>query len=112
MAEIPCLVPEAARLVSARDCRGPRRLRRGRQPLAGPRPRRRPRGAPGAIRAGSPPKLSSAQRRSIPELLWHGPEAYGFRGRVWICTRVARVIEEEFGVRYNKDHVGRLLKGL
>jgi transposase len=61
---------------------------------------------------GHPPKLSSAQKRLIPEFLWHGPEAYGFRGEVWTCARVARVIEEEFGVRYHKDHVGRLLKDL
>jgi transposase len=73
-------------------------------------------GGPEALRArpapGRPPRLSPAQRRAIPELLWHGPEAYGFRGQVWTCARVARVIEEEFGVRYHKDHVGRLLKGL
>jgi hypothetical protein len=48
----------------------------------------------------------------IPEFLWHGPEAYGFRGQVWTCARIARVIEEEFGVRYHKDHVGRLLREL
>jgi transposase len=61
---------------------------------------------------GHPPKLSSAQKRSIPEFLWHGPEAYGFRGEVWTCARIARVIEEELGVRYHKDHVSRLLKEL
>src|SRR6516165_11881300 len=61
---------------------------------------------------GRPPKLSSAQKRLIPEFLWHGAEAYGFRGEVWTCVRVALVIEEEFGVRYHKDHVGRLLKEL
>jgi transposase len=73
-------------------------------------------GGPESLRSrpvpGRPPRLSPAQRRSIPELLWHGPEAYGFRGQVWTCARVARVIEVEFGVRYHKDHVGRLLKGL
>jgi transposase len=73
-------------------------------------------GGTDALRArpapGQPPRLSPDQKRSIPELLRHGPEAYGFRGRVWTCGRVARVIEEEFGVRYHKDHVGRLLKGL
>ena len=71
-------------------------------------------GGPEALRAhpvpGRPPKLSSAQRRLIPEFLWHGTEAYGFRGEVWTCARIALVIEEEFGVRYHKDHVGRLLK--
>jgi transposase len=61
---------------------------------------------------GRPPKLSPAQAAWIPEFLWHGPEAYGFRGHVWTCARIARVIEDEFGVRYHKDHVGRLLKDL
>ena len=73
-------------------------------------------GGPEALRArpapGRAPRLSPDQLRSIPELLWHGPEAYGFRGQVWTCARVAKVIEWEFGVRYHKDHVGRLLKGL
>ena len=31
---------------------------------------------------------------------------------VWTCARIAKVIEEEFGVSYHKDHVGRLLKEL
>ncbi len=61
---------------------------------------------------GRPPKLSAAQKRLIPEFLWHGAEAYGFRGEVWTCARIARVIEEEFGVRYHKDHVSRLLREL
>src|SRR5688572_25460222 len=73
-------------------------------------------GGPAALRArpapGHPPKLSPAQKRFIPEFLWHGAEAYGFRGEVWTCARVARVIEEEFGVRYHKGHVSRLLKEL
>jgi transposase len=73
-------------------------------------------GGPDALRArlpsGNPPRLPLAEKRSIPEFLWHGPEAYGFRGQVWTCARVAKVIEWEFGVRYHKDHVGRLLKDL
>src|SRR5436305_7007396 len=73
-------------------------------------------GGPEALRAhpspGPPPKLSAAQKRLIPEFLWHGAEAYGFRGEVWTCARIAQVIEEEFGVRYHKGHVGRLLQEL
>jgi transposase len=61
---------------------------------------------------GRPPKLSPQQKGLIPEFLWHGPEAYGFRGQVWTCARIGRVIEEEFGVPYHKDHVGRLLREL
>jgi len=73
-------------------------------------------GGPDALRArpspGAPPKLSAAQKRLIPEFLWHGAEAYGFRGEVWTRARIAQVIEEEFGVRYHKGHVGKLLQEL
>jgi transposase len=73
-------------------------------------------GGPEALRArhspGRPPRLSDDQTRLIPEFLWHGPEAYGFRGLVWTRARVAQVIKEEFGVRYHKGHVGRLLARL
>jgi transposase len=62
--------------------------------------------------AGHPAKLSAEQKRQIPDFLWHGPEAYGFRGQVWTCARIARVIEQEFGVVYHKDHVSRLLHEL
>ena len=48
----------------------------------------------------------------LPDFLWHGAEAYGPRGEVRTCGRVAQVIEEEFGVRYHKGHVSRLLKAL
>src|SRR6266545_1995753 len=61
---------------------------------------------------GRPPGLSPQQRQLIPEFLWHGAEAYGFRGSVWTCGRIAKVIEEEFGVAYDKGHVSRLLKQL
>jgi transposase len=73
-------------------------------------------GGPEALRAhpspGAPPKLSAAQRAQIPEFLWHGAEAYGFRGDVWTCARIAQVIEAELGVRYHKGHVGKLLREL
>jgi transposase len=73
-------------------------------------------GGSAALRAqpapGQPPKLSPQQKRLIPEFLWHGAEAYGCRGDVWTCARIARVIEEEFGVRYHKGHVSRLLQQL
>jgi len=61
---------------------------------------------------GHPPKLTPDQKRLIPEFLWHGAQAYGFRGAVWTCARIARVIEEEFGIRYHKGHVSRLLQEL
>jgi transposase len=61
---------------------------------------------------GHPSKLTPDQWRRLPDCLWHGAEAYGFRGAVWTCARVARVIEEEFGVSYSKSQVSRLLREL
>jgi len=61
---------------------------------------------------GRPPKLSDEQMQLIPDCLWHGPEAYGFRGDVWTCPRVAAVIAREFGVHYSRSQVSRLLKRL
>jgi transposase len=61
---------------------------------------------------GRYPKLELDQVRLIPDLLSHGAEAYGFRGEVWTCARVAKVIAEEFGVTYHRGHVSRLLKDL
>src|SRR6266566_1595141 len=62
--------------------------------------------------SGAPPRLSVAKRNQIPELLWHGAEAYGFRGEVWTCVRVAHVIAQEFSVVYSKSQVSRLLRTL
>lgn len=61
---------------------------------------------------GHPAKLTASQKCQIPDFLWHGAEAYGFRGEVWTCSRVAQVIEWEFGIRYHRNHVSRLLKDL
>jgi transposase len=61
---------------------------------------------------GRPAQLSTEQQRRVPDFLWHGAEAYGFRGDVWTCGRVAGVLQEEFGVRYSKSQVSRILKAL
>src|SRR6266699_1326062 len=61
---------------------------------------------------GTTPKLTDDQKRLIADFLWHGPEAYGFRGEVWTCPRVVEVLAREFGVTYHRDHVSRILKEL
>jgi transposase len=63
-------------------------------------------------RRGVAPRLTPEQVRVIPDFLWHGAEAYGFRGDVWTCGRVAGVIREEFDVSYSNSQVSRLLKQL
>lgn len=71
---------------------------------------------PAALRSrphpGAPPKLTSDQRQLIVDFLWHGAEAYGFRGDVWTSARIAQVLEQEFGVSYHAHHVAKILKQL
>lgn len=62
--------------------------------------------------SGRPPELTAAQKALLPDYLSHGAEAYGFRGDVWTCERIAKVIEWEWGVIYHRSHVARLLKEL
>lgn len=56
--------------------------------------------------------MLESQLALLPDFLWHGAEAYGFRGDRWTCARVGKVIEEEFAVRYHPAHVSRLLKAV
>jgi transposase len=58
---------------------------------------------------GRQPRLSAEQLAQLPALVERGPEAYGFRGQVWTCKRVAEVIRRTFGVTYHPAHLSRLL---
>ena len=59
---------------------------------------------------GVPPRMTAEQHAQMPGLLAKGAESYGFRGDVWTARRVAKVIEQTFGIRYSRDHVGKLLR--
>lgn len=61
-------------------------------------------------RPGARPRLSTEQRAQVPALLAQGAPAFGFRGDVWTCKRVAAVIERRFGVHYHPEHVRRVLR--
>ena len=62
--------------------------------------------------SGAPRRLAGNQLARLPKLLHCGAEAYGFRGHVWTCGRIAAVMGLELGVSYHPVHVGRLLKAL
>lgn len=61
---------------------------------------------------GRPRKLSEAQSERLVELLLEGAVAQGYRTELWTTQRIAEVIEEEFGVSYHPDHVGRVMRRL
>jgi transposase len=64
------------------------------------------------LHLGHPPKLSQRKLAKLPDLLVQGPEAHGFSRSIWTTQIVADLIWRRFRVRYNRDHVSRLLHRL
>jgi transposase len=62
--------------------------------------------------SGRPLKLAEKQLEKLVRILLEGAFARGYRTDVWTTQRIADVIEAEFGVRYHRDHVGRLMHRL
>ena len=65
-----------------------------------------------AGRAGRKAELTEADQERLQELLLQGPEKLGYETPLWTCTRVAHVIEKEFGVQYHRGHVWKVLDDL
>lgn len=62
--------------------------------------------------SGRPPGLDREQKQALVKKLKAGARAAGFPTEQWTQKRVREVIEKEFGVRYHRNYIGRLLKGL
>jgi transposase len=61
------------------------------------------------VPAGRKPRLNAVQLEQLGELLKAGPQAHGYATALWTTERIARLIKRQFGVRYHRDHIGRLL---
>jgi transposase len=59
--------------------------------------------------SGRPPKLRSHQKQRLVRLLAQGALAHGYRTELWTTQRIADLIGQAFGVRYHRNHVGKLL---
>jgi putative transposase len=58
---------------------------------------------------GRPSRLSTDQLSRLAQIYREPPMAHGFQDDRWTTARLAVVIERQFGVRYDRDHVGRLI---
>ena len=58
---------------------------------------------------GRPPRLTSKQKKQLVRLLIQGAMAHGYRTELWTTQRIADLIEHQLGVRYHRNHVGKLL---
>ena len=63
-----------------------------------------------AGRAGRKPRLKASDLRRIERGLLRGPEALGYETSLWSAWRVADLIEQECGVRYDPSQAWRILR--
>ena len=59
--------------------------------------------------AGRPPRLTAKQKARLVQLLRQGAMAHGYRTELWTTQRIAALIARRLGVRYHRNHVGKLL---
>jgi transposase len=61
---------------------------------------------------GRPSRLTSDQLSGVAEVYRSGPRTAGFESDRWTTARFADAIFVRFGVRYDPDHVGRIMHRL
>jgi putative transposase len=61
---------------------------------------------------GRPSRLTADQLNDLARIFAEGPQAHGMDAQRWTTGRLAIVIEGQFGVHYDEDHVGRLMHKL
>src|ERR1700729_1727371 len=61
---------------------------------------------------GRPSRLSGEQLRGVAEVYQAGPRSAGMDTDRWTTARFAQAIYARFGVRYDPDHVGRIMHRL
>ena len=61
---------------------------------------------------GRPSRLNREQLEGVSEIYRSGPRTAGFDTDIWTTARFADAIFARFGVRYDPDHVGRIMHRL
>ena len=62
--------------------------------------------------SGRPSRLNPEQLHAAAEIYLAGPRAAGFDADRWTTMRFAEAINVRFSVRYDPDHVGRIMHRL
>lgn len=59
---------------------------------------------------GRPPRLTTVQQARLRQVLLRGARAAGHTTELWTLKRIGKVIETQFGVRYSRVGVWKLLR--
>ncbi len=71
-----------------------------------------PKGLKAKPHHGPKPKLNDRQRKKLAALLSKGPRKQGFSTDLWTLSRVAEMIQRQFGVTYHVSGVWYVLRGI
>jgi transposase len=71
---------------------------------------RRPQGLNAKPVPGPTPGLSDYHLRKLERLLLQGAKKHGWPNQLWTASRVARLIQQRFGISYHPEHVRKILK--
>jgi len=112
MAKDAGLALESAGMAAIRHCCSLGRHKGCRQSVAPCRSAWRPGGSSFLTASWRACTIGPSAEATDPRLSWAWAEAYGFRGEVWTCRRIAKVLAQEFGISYSRSQVSRLLKEL
>jgi transposase len=55
--------------------------------------------------SGRPPKLTYFQEKIVTRWILEKPTTFGFNTDLWTTSRLAQVIEREFGIHFNSDYL-------
>jgi len=72
-------------------------------------------GEGGLVRRGPPgaqSRLSPAQLGQLEQMLLAGPIAVGYASDLWTLPRIAKLIQQRFGVKYHPGHIWHLMRRL
>jgi putative transposase len=62
-----------------------------------------------SVAPGRPSRLNEQQRMKLKQLCERGPQAAGYDSSRWTTAMLADAIQEQLGIQYHPDHVGKLL---
>lgn len=71
---------------------------------------RKPHGLHARPVPGPTPRLSDYHLGKLQRFLLQGAHKHGWPNRLWTAERVARLIDDRFGISYHPEHVRKILK--
>lgn len=71
-----------------------------------------PEGLEARVSGGRPSRLDQRGQRQLLEDLRKGAQAHGYSDERWTLSRIAEVLKNSQGIRYDPDHLSAVMRRL